>query len=94
MPDEELEQIARPAAFRRLCVETLEILIPQAANHPAAFRRLCVETHINKNEPRDSVQPPSGGCVLKHQLRLYLQPAGIQPPSGGCVLKRVVVMDK
>ena len=33
-----------PAAFRRLCVETLDFKIARAQPWPAAFRRLCVET--------------------------------------------------
>ena len=33
-----------PAAFRRLCVETLERRDAMLALAPAAFRRLCVET--------------------------------------------------
>ena len=33
-----------PAAFRRLCVETIELDLMDAYGMPAAFRRLCVET--------------------------------------------------
>ena len=33
-----------PAAFGRLCVETLKAAIPAASKTPAAFGRLCVET--------------------------------------------------
>ena len=33
-----------PAAFRRLCVETLERSKEDYTRDPAAFRRLCVET--------------------------------------------------
>ena len=33
------------------------------------------------------VQPPSGGCVLKQNLRLIRISLLAQPPSGGCVLK-------
>ena len=35
---------------------------------PAAFRRLCVETRDGRNERNRLFQPPSGGCVLKHEL--------------------------
>ena len=37
----------------------------------------------------DGLQPPSGGCVLKHYMRLRIIVYCIvqQPPSGGCVLK-------
>ena len=40
---------------------------------------------IPKKKPL--VQPPSGGCVLKHQLADMLLLNHNQPPSGGCVLK-------
>ena len=34
------------------------------------------------------IQPPSGGCVLKHVGKTQLMMADSdQPPSGGCVLK-------
>ena len=32
-------------------------------------------------------QPPSGGCVLKRQVKQMEYPVACQPPSGGCVLK-------
>ena len=35
---------------------------------PAAFGRLCVETIQGKGGIGKSAQPPSGGCVLKHQF--------------------------
>ena len=34
---------------------------------PAAFRRLCVETKRPAEKKEEKNQPPSGGCVLKHQ---------------------------
>ena len=34
----------------------------------AAFRRLCVETFSDREERGISPQPPSGGCVLKHEF--------------------------
>ena len=37
-----------PAAFRRLCVETVEPDSAAVAKAPAAFRRLCVETQTSK----------------------------------------------
>ena len=36
-----------------------------------------------------SLQPPSGGCVLKHPLVQIFHHPLVQPPSGGCVLKRI-----
>ena len=35
----------------------------------------------------DGVQPPSGGCVLKHFGSCESSLCNTQPPSGGCVLK-------
>ena len=32
-------------------------------------------------------QPPSGGCVLKHEREYGSTALFPQPPSGGCVLK-------
>ena len=54
---------------------------------PAAFGRLCVETADRTLEIMQSLQPPSGGCVLKlkHGWLVCLDKS--QPPSGGCVLK-------
>ena len=39
-------QMAAPAAFRRLCVETLFVQGERQVGAPAAFRRLCVETPL------------------------------------------------
>ena len=56
-----------PAAFRRLCVETKIHGYQERRNGPAAFRRLCVETMNTRSDLDGSnFQPPSGGCVLKH----------------------------
>ena len=38
-----------------------------------------------------SLQPPSGGCVLKLSMTRPSEAAGTQPPSGGCVLKQGVI---
>ena len=35
-----------------------------------------------------TIQPPSGGCVLKQQQIKAVQNQLNQPPSGGCVLKQ------
>ena len=35
------------------------------------------------------VQPPSGGCVLKHAFGGDCPQSALQPPSGGCVLKLI-----
>ena len=55
----------QPAAFRRLCVETLKTVSDGLKHWPAAFRRLCVETPVGSTVMKVAVQPPSGGCVLK-----------------------------
>ena len=47
------------------------------------YRANCPETLRN--------QPPSGGCVLKHQSGGRVKLGIIQPPSGGCVLKLIWV---
>ena len=45
-----------------------------SACRPAAFRRLCVETCvIGIPIFMDANQPPSGGCVLKHDRSLNVQ---------------------
>ena len=55
---------------------------------PAAFGRLCVETpYALERNTVGSVQPPSGGCVLKQLFKLNTLWQFSQPPSGGCVLK-------
>ena len=54
------------AAFGRLCVETNKALSILAVCSAAAFGRLCVETISEPLEFELAVQPPSGGCVLKH----------------------------
>ena len=62
-----------PAAFRRLCVETLtgvKYFVDIAV--PAAFRRLCVETSsYSARVALLRYQPPSGGCVLKHVRHIH-----------------------
>ena len=78
-----------PAAFGRLCVETV-VVIDEAQNiFPAAFGRLCVETFMGYKLLTGLGQPPSGGCVLKQETRLWEGSRKGQPPSGGCVLKLV-----
>ena len=58
-----------PAAFRRLCVETPKSRRIWQNAYPAAFRRLCVETATLRLKLPKLNQPPSGGCVLKHDGR-------------------------
>ena len=76
------------AAFGRLCVETLGNKQRRYANDAAAFGRLCVETFKIRAQPSTpTMQPPSGGCVLKQLGSLPVCLYAPQPPSGGCVLK-------
>jgi len=53
----------------------------------AAFGRLCVETPVSRSYLSLSLQPPSGGCVLKLRRVSGNKKSPRQPPSGGCVLK-------
>ena len=59
-----------PAAFGRLCVETLVSYEGLSfAVEPAAFGRLCVETSCYcRIYDKAKDQPPSGGCVLKRLI--------------------------
>ena len=54
----------RPAAFGRLCVETLLSAGGSVLNRPAAFGRLCVETSMQHSLSREN-QPAAFGrlCV-------------------------------
>ena len=83
--------IFRPAAFGRLCVETLITLVFFASMQPAAFGRLCVETGHESEPLKGLVQPPSGGCVLKPSTKMGRSLKSFQPPSGGCVLKHTIL---
>ena len=77
-----------PAAFGRLCVETVKRPQYRKLAFPAAFGRLCVETlTVNCRLHWPMNQPPSGGCVLKPPKLLAITAGAAQPPSGGCVLK-------
>ena len=78
----------KPAAFRRLCVETAASGREACRASPAAFRRLCVET--------DMAEVGASGCDPAAFRRLCVEtkrmvfcwpPKWTQPPSGGCVLK-------
>ena len=83
-------KLPKPAAFRRLCVETSFSSCAFKSRFPAAFRRLCVETWVASHDFGDVNQPPSGGCVLKRYSRNTENQLDTQPPSGGCVLKRIM----
>ena len=79
-----------PAAFRRLCVETMPVYHQTEQHLPAAFRRLCVETLLIFTPKR--LKDPAAFrrlCVETNGERLTT-PSPCQPPSGGCVLKRAI----
>ena len=79
-----------PAAFRRLCVETLHRERPYKDTQPPSggcvLKRDCLALN-----PDEAHQPPSGGCVLKLDLLSLHANQRAQPPSGGCVLKQITV---
>ena len=80
-------KLVRPAAFGRLCVETVinPYKISEYGQPPSGG---CVLKHPRvKRISMKPVQPPSGGCVLKLGNKICLLVAQCQPPSGGCVLK-------
>ena len=54
-----------PAAFGRLCVETLDKVNKMADDGPAAFGRLCVETSLSRTTATETVPPAAFGrlCV-------------------------------
>ena len=78
-----------PAAFGRLCVETITSFWRMCDQAPAAFGRLCVETSCPARwfVPK---RPAAFGrlCVETLHLMEYRLFA-FQPPSGGCVLKHL-----
>ena len=79
----------RPAAFRRLCVETFSFLHCFVLSRPAAFRRLCVETCYIEQFCAAAV-PAAFRRLCVETTRLYPFPNWKrQPPSGGCVLKQL-----
>ena len=79
----------QPAAFGRLCVETLHCNAARSIRGTQPPSGGCVLKHGASAQggfpPR---QPPSGGCVLKHLYADEVIVALAQPPSGGCVLKQ------
>ncbi len=61
------------AAFGRLCVETATCGHRIGCLMAAAFGRLCVETISAGELYQVGEQPPSGGCVLKHEVKAKLK---------------------
>ena len=82
----------RPAAFGRLCVETMCLHNIGNQNKPAAFGRLCVETS-NNCLVKSLNSPAAFGrlCVETTRTVFRAWSQSRQPPSGGCVLKPLFI---
>ena len=79
---------ADPAAFRRLCVETLNRQQIDAAKAQPPSGGCVLKLRLRRACTGLLIQPPSGGCVLKQVMSRPDKEADSQPPSGGCVLKQ------
>ena len=77
-----------PAAFGRLCVETLKKTTSPHRQAQPPSGGCVLKREAANNMPQFFAQPPSGGCVLKPDTSTAMTTAAIQPPSGGCVLKQ------
>ena len=83
--------LGRPAAFGRLCVETIKAAgfscgAPQPPSGGCVLKQVGYPFNQKLN-----FQPPSGGCVLKRVQIQSMSWLNVQPPSGGCVLKPKVL---
>ena len=58
---------ADPAAFRRLCVETLNRQQIDAAKAQPPSGGCVLKQVMSRPDKEADSQPPSGGCVLKQQ---------------------------
>ena len=78
----------RPAAFRRLCVETPfgNGQAPTDGSQPP-LGGCVLKPIVNRQRPGEIRQPPLGGCVLKPDEIEVQREVVYQPPLGGCVLK-------
>ena len=79
--------VFRPAAFRRLCVETLQSAQNLLMGLPAAFRRLCVETKSLPIRPHGLAAAAFRRLCVETKKNAGRKKINEQPPSGGCVLK-------
>ena len=84
-------QLAGPAAFRRLCVETFRGLPGRNLGFQPPSGGCVLKQYKTKFYFHNGCQPPSGGCVLKPPGSVLIVDEASQPPSGGCVLKLVWV---
>ena len=80
-----------PAAFRRLCVETLHFHAIFPSQPPAAFRRLCVETKFLASSSRFIFPAAFRRLCVETCTFSTCSTCPSQPPSGGCVLKQVLI---
>ena len=67
-----------PAAFRRLCVETVSSIADLSQESQPPSGGCVLKQDFAPLVWRQVVQPPSGGCVLK-QTRKYQGKDGIEP---------------
>ena len=83
---------SRPAAFGRLCVETVSAPSSSLPHWPAAFGRLCVETQGCRTMPHRPSPAAFGRLCVETVMDNNSVAMPPQPPSGGCVLKRFWAM--
>ena len=78
-----------PAAFRRLCVETVNKIYGEAVKSQPPLGGCVLKQAQPKTRCRLGNQPPLGGCVLKPAPVRRAAGRFLQPPLGGCVLKHL-----
>ena len=72
-----------PAAFGRLCVETLDKVNKMADDGPAAFGRLCVETSLSRTTATETVPPAAFGRLCVETTRCSLCRRRLRPAAFG-----------
>ena len=72
-----------PAAFGRLCVETLSVNPSPLQNSPAAFGRLCVETICLRRTQGISSRPAAFGRLCVETNRLSIKTTFSAPAAFG-----------
>ena len=85
--EQETGEKVTPAAFRRLCVETVCSPRRQYVHSPAAFRRLCVETISWTNFGNGWLPAAFRRLCVETVSNFNNKSPAFQPPLGGCVLK-------
>ena len=79
--------LRQPAAFGRLCVETLGFDFAALSDCQPPSGGCVLKLSLFISSCGKICQPPSGGCVLKQDPIPLIRAILTQPPSGGCVLK-------